>query len=398
MDPFQLGKDVLKILQRANYKAYFVGGCVRNLLLQLPIEDIDIATNAEPAEVMEIFDHVIPIGIEHGTVLVRYKHTSFEITTFRQDGSYSDQRHPDSVEYVDDIVSDLKRRDFTINALAMDLNEQIIDPFGGKIDLDNHIIQTVGDGYERFKEDPLRIIRALRFSSQLGFDIHKRTISEMTSLRSNIRVIATERITKEMEKFFSGLYVEKAMQYLLKTKIYTYLPVFEHYPYLASQIPKNIKPLHSFAEVIALFLTLEPNISLHTWVREWKCSNKTKRQANELIQAITYFKQYGIDRTLVFDLPNHLFDSFMRIIQILYPDDSITTKKLEEIYDQLPIQSRSDLKITGKDLLKLFPHIKRGPWIAHMLRDMEQLVLHDKLTNHYNTLREWAKCHPPKAE
>lgn len=254
-----LGKEVIQIIKNANYEAYFVGGCVRDLLLKRTLEDIDIATSAKPTDIMRLFKHVIPIGIEHGTVLVRYKKTSFEITTFRQDGMYSDQRHPDSVEYIDQIEGDLKRRDFTINALAMDINGQIIDLFDGQKDLNNKIIKTVGDGYDRFTEDPLRIIRALRFSSQLGFNIEEKTLLHMIEVKGAIDTIAIERITTEITKLFSGQFVQTGVNYLIDTNIFMHLPIFKDTPKLISLLPPKMKPLHTFGEVIAFFHMLKPS-------------------------------------------------------------------------------------------------------------------------------------------
>src|SRR5699024_3914466 len=151
-----------------------------------PIGDIDIATSALPEQIQAIFPQVIPVGIEHGTVIVRYNHVSYEVTTFRLDGEYSDQRHPDSVQFIDRIDEDLERRDFTINALAMNKKGQIIDLFAGKKDLARKMIRTVGNGYDRFNEDPLRIIRAFRFSSQLGFSIEKETLKAIHQVKDQI--------------------------------------------------------------------------------------------------------------------------------------------------------------------------------------------------------------------
>ncbi len=194
--------DVLNILESHGYKAYFVGGCVRDLLCGHDVGDIDIATSATPDAVQEIFDKVIPVGLEHGTVIVRHAHQSYEVTTFRTDGDYSDQRHPDSVEFMQTIDEDLKRRDFTMNALAMDKEGIIIDLFGGQKDIQRGLIRTVGNGVDRFQEDPLRIIRAVRFASQLGFSIATETLDAMKTAKQEMETIAVERIAHEMEKFF----------------------------------------------------------------------------------------------------------------------------------------------------------------------------------------------------
>src|SRR5690625_359631 len=140
---FLTGIEVIEKLEAYDYQAFFVGGCVRDLLLERSIGDIDIATSASPSAVQQVFDKVIPVGMEHGTVIVRHKHQSFEVTTFRVDGEYTDQRHPDEVKFINTIDKDLERRDFTINALAMDKNGITIDLFNGKKNIKEKIIRTV---------------------------------------------------------------------------------------------------------------------------------------------------------------------------------------------------------------------------------------------------------------
>src|SRR5690625_2251171 len=191
---FQQATEIIDILEKHGFEAYFVGGCVRDLLLHRNVGDIDIATAASPEIIQELFPKVIPVGIEHGTVIVRHKGESYEITTFRKDGDYSDQRHPDDVTFINNIDDDLKRRDFTINALAMDKQGKIIDLFSGKKDLDAKIIRSVGNPRERFMEDPLRIIRGLRFASQLGFAIETETLRQMKFLINEIETVAIERL------------------------------------------------------------------------------------------------------------------------------------------------------------------------------------------------------------
>src|SRR5699024_8265181 len=150
-------------------EAYFVGGCVRDVLLNRPITDIDITTSATPDRIQNIFPKVIPVGIEHGTVIVRHEKQSYEVTTFRVDGTYSDHRHPDSVQFIRQLDGDLKRRDFTINALAMNKKGKVIDLFSGQKDIENKMIRTVRKDIKRFTVYPWRIILALCISTQIAF-------------------------------------------------------------------------------------------------------------------------------------------------------------------------------------------------------------------------------------
>ena len=164
---------LLKLLNDNGYEAYVVGGAVRNRLLYLPIFDYDVATDATPEEIEKVFSayRIVRTGEKHGTVGVVVDKQTYEITTFRTDGEYSDHRKPDSVTFVSSLTEDLMRRDFTVNAMAYAADEKIIDYFGGKEDLRNRIIRAVGDPYKRFSEDALRILRAVRFCAQYGFKI-----------------------------------------------------------------------------------------------------------------------------------------------------------------------------------------------------------------------------------
>ena len=162
---------ILKTLEGAGFAACFVGGCVRDTLLGRPVHDWDVTTSALPEEIMALFPRCIPTGIKHGTVTVLLRGESFEVTTFRRDGAYHDGRHPDGVVFVPNLTEDLARRDFTINAMAMHLDGRITDCFDGKADLKRGIIRCVGDPERRFREDALRMLRAWRFSAQLGFAI-----------------------------------------------------------------------------------------------------------------------------------------------------------------------------------------------------------------------------------
>lgn len=192
--------DILKTLQNAGYEAYYVGGCVRDTLLGRPIHDWDITTSALPEEIMSCFSHFVPTGIKHGTITVLLNHVQAEVTTYRTDGSYSDGRHPEQVRFVNALSEDLGRRDFTINAMAMDLDGRIIDLYGGKEDLQSGVVRCVGDPDRRFQEDALRMFRAFRFSAQLGFSIEPQTMYAIGKHAGLARSLSVERIRDEVEK------------------------------------------------------------------------------------------------------------------------------------------------------------------------------------------------------
>ena len=200
---------IIKNLQRHGYDAYAVGGCVRDSILNRKPEDWDITTSAKPEQVKRIFRRTVDTGIEHGTVTVLIGKDGFEVTTYRVDGLYEAGRHPKEVTFTSRLEEDLKRRDFTINAMAYNDDERLVDAFGGMRDLNYHLIRCVGDPKERFSEDALRILRAVRFSAQLAFPIEPETAEAIKSLAPNLEKISAERIQAELVKLLVSDHPER---------------------------------------------------------------------------------------------------------------------------------------------------------------------------------------------
>lgn len=207
-------KDAISILEKNGFEAYFVGGCVRDIIMNVTPHDFDIASNALPEQIKTAFTgyDTLSFGEKHGTVTVIIDGNTMEITTFRVDGDYSDSRHPDSVSFSQSITEDLKRRDFTINAMAMNKNGEIIDPFGGRKDIENGIVKAVGNAEKRFAEDALRILRALRFASRLGFSIETKTSDAMHRLCQLLENISAERVRDEFTGIICGQYAESILR------------------------------------------------------------------------------------------------------------------------------------------------------------------------------------------
>ena len=193
-------KQIISRLEKADFEAYAVGGCVRDSILGRSPEDWDITTSAKPEEVKKLFSTTIDTGLQHGTVTVVIEKEGFEVTTFRLDGDYTDGRHPDRVAFTSSLTEDLRRRDFTINAMAYSEKRGLIDEFDGERDLEDGVIRAVGDACERFSEDALRMLRAIRFASQLNFKIADETFDAIKELSPNIAKVSVERIAKELEK------------------------------------------------------------------------------------------------------------------------------------------------------------------------------------------------------
>ena len=208
---------LLNALHAAGYAAYAVGGCVRDSLLGRTAHDWDLCTSALPQQVMELFGaaQCIPTGLQHGTVTIKYGGQLYETTTFRTEGSYTDGRHPDAVQFVPDVREDLARRDFTINAMAYNEAEGLVDPFGGQKDLQNGLLRAVGEPQQRFTEDALRILRLYRFAARFGFALDAATARAARQLAPHLDCISAERIQEELAKLLAapqpGAYLEPAV-------------------------------------------------------------------------------------------------------------------------------------------------------------------------------------------
>lgn len=221
-------KSICNSLNQAGYEAYVVGGAVRDHLLGKPPHDWDIATNTHPDQIKSVFSKTIDTGIKHGTVTVMLNNRGYEVTTYRVDGNYSDGRHPDTVEFTSSIDADLARRDFTINAMALDIHGKLIDPFGGRADLDKGIIHCVGNPYQRFAEDALRMLRAFRFEAQFNFQISAGTKCAIKQSVDKLNSVSAERIRDELTKLLVADHPALALEdaYLLGvTKVI--LPEFD---------------------------------------------------------------------------------------------------------------------------------------------------------------------------
>ncbi|PWU68659.1 CCA tRNA nucleotidyltransferase [Gracilibacillus dipsosauri] len=379
---------IIEQIESNRFQAFIVGGAVRDYLLNRPISDIDIATDALPADIMKIFDKVIPTGIKHGTVLVRSQQLSFEITTFRKESGYQDHRHPDSVTFVSDIEEDLSRRDFTMNALAMARNFKVIDPFGGESDIKAQIIRMVGNPNHRLQEDPLRMMRAVRFSSQLGFAVDPITLKAIQKNALLLEHIAVERIAVEWEKLLTGSYMRKGLQLLLETGIHSHLPLLSEHVEVQNQLKKLKVPFPSMTAFIAWAHLLKRNTPISAWSRKWKLSNQQKKDANLLVKVFDILYDENQWKWAVYLLPERLISSFVAVYTS-FTKQPITMEKIIDIKRNLPINSRAQLDINGKDVMKCFPERSKGPWIQKNLERVEQAVVNGEIENDSKKISEW---------
>ena len=225
MDPCQAALSIVKELREAGFQAYLVGGCVRDRLLGKEPEDYDVCTDARPDQVEALFPRTIATGIRHGTVTVIAAGHPVEVTTFRVEGAYRDGRRPDHVRFVGRVEEDLARRDFTINAMAQDPEGAIIDPFGGRRDLERRVIRTVGAAEDRFREDALRMVRAVRLAAQLEFSLHPETEAAIRRMAPDLARLSVERVTQELEKVWKARRPSRAVASLFRLGMMEHLPL-----------------------------------------------------------------------------------------------------------------------------------------------------------------------------
>lgn len=279
-------KKALRLLHESGYEAYIVGGCVRDYLLGMQPKDIDITTNAEPPQIKSVFAafQMIGTGLKHGTVTVLIDGTPFEITTYRVDLGYSDGRHPDAVRFTRSLYEDAARRDLTMNALAYNEEEGLIDSFGGAADVRARIIRCVGDPDRRFQEDALRVLRALRFASSLGFSIEPATERALFAHSALLPRISAERVAAELEKLLCGAFVQP----VLRRYASVLLPCFpelgslsQDQVYQTAAICGSVRPYFPL-RLAALFCRLAPQAASAGLAR-LRLSNKTKAYTAALL-------------------------------------------------------------------------------------------------------------------
>src|SRR5699024_3213369 len=290
---FQAALPVLEKIEQAGFEAYFVGGSVRDHILGLAIHDVDIATSAYPEEIKEIFKRTVDTGIQHGTVTVLMGDDSYEITTFRTESGYQDYRRPDKVTFVRSLADDLKRRDYMINALAVDKNGQVIDKFDGLKDLDKKIIRAVGHAEERFREDALRMMRAVRFQAQLNFKIEEKTAQAIADNAPLLAKIAIERIREEFVKMMLSQNWQTGLADFIKLGLSEYCPGFKDQKLELAEL-LDVKDA-KFSDEEAAFSAIGYVLSLNhqefnKFLRDWKVSNKTREISLNTLNLLHLFE------------------------------------------------------------------------------------------------------------
>ena len=426
--------DVIGALKQEGYEAYAVGGCIRDSLLGRIPMDWDITTSALPEQVKKVFDHTVDTGIAHGTVTVIYKGETFEVTTFRVDGEYTDNRHPRSVIFTPSLQEDLKRRDFTINAMAYAEPGGLIDLYGGVVDLHQRIIRCVGDPKERFGEDALRIMRAVRFAAQLDFAIDEKTALAAKELAPTLGKISAERVRDELVKLLISDHPQRMWTLMMLGITKEVLPEFDE----VYDQPQNGKH-HNETVGAHTLLSLEKiradkilrlTMLLHDlgkkdtavcgedgiWhfpghaqksaetarkiLRRLRFDNETIRRVTTLVQVHSFYPeptQEGVRRAVARIGPD-LFDDFLLVkradIAAQIPESPNirleTIDRIEQLYEQILFRGDcldlSSLALTGKDLIE--DGMEKGPKIGEVLNGLLDMVLTDPSLNEREILLE----------
>ncbi len=384
---FTAALPVLKKINEAGYEAYFVGGSVRDLLLKRHIHDVDIATSAYPAEIKQIFEKTIDTGIKHGTVTVLYGGESYEITTFRTESGYQDFRRPDHVTFVQNLSEDLKRRDFTINALAMNVDGNIVDHFDGLGDLDKRLIRAVGKAENRFHEDALRMMRAVRFMSQLQFTLEPETEQAISDNHELLSKISVERIRDEFVKMGIAPGSQKAFQIFLDTGLSEEVPGFKGKKENLALYPQlNFSPTTE-ANLWALMIILLklPNEKIAHFMRIWKNSNAMERQVADIVGFFDLISSRAPNNYDLYKAGLRTIVSTIDLANIL--GQPINGRALVDRYEALPIKDSHDLVVDGHFLLK--NGIPAGPRVGLLLEEIKKAVLEGIVSNNEEAITEY---------
>ena len=376
----------LILLNDAGYEAYIVGGCVRDRLMGKEPSDWDITTSALPEQTLDVFSRyrTIHTGVQHGTVTVVIDEMPLEITTYRVDGAYSDGRHPDAVSFTSLLREDLRRRDFTVNAMAYHPDGGLVDYFGGRSDIQQAIIRCVGSPYERFSEDALRIIRALRFSAVLGFSIEKATADAVHRLSSTLSRVSIERITAEFKRLICG---ENAAD------------IMENYTDVVSVFLPEAKGCTEYARLPQV--SPQPHVRLATLFYDAKIPAETAEKALRRLrlntQTIRDIKllvsscngSTGLEDSNLLRLLNRMGPELIFDYLAIIAADAATVSRVRHLLEKGACYRLSMLSVQGDDLLSI--GIPPGPLLGKWLQTLLYAVMDDVCPNDKKALLDYVR-------
>ncbi|MBR2997914.1 MAG: hypothetical protein IKF37_02420 [Bacilli bacterium] len=358
---FEKAIEVLKLIEKKGFKAYIVGGYVRDIYLSINASDIDIATSATPKDLIKIFKKNISIDEKYGSTKLNYKNFWFDITTFRKDIKYKDNRKPTEIEYVDTIGEDINRRDFTINTLYMDKDGNIIDVFDAKKDINNKVIKCVGSSDEKIKEDALRILRAVRFATVLNFKIDKDLEKSIKKYINNIKDLSFHRKKEELNYIFRSSNYEYGLSLIHKYKLDKYLEI------------SKLKKLKQTSDVLGMWaqINYSDNYPFSRLERETIGNIREMLVYNKIDNYSLY--KYGILISLT-------------VGEIL----GIDKKNILKSYEELKIHSENDIVLNNLDIAKIL-NTEPSYKTREILNDIEFKILSNKLDNTKESIEDYIK-------
>lgn len=406
-------EQVLRTLNETGYEAYWVGGCVRDELLERSVDDMDITTSASPEQVMELFADCIPTGLQHGTVTVRSGGFYFEVTTFRTESKYKDNRRPTAVQFVQDVKEDLQRRDFTMNALAMDRDGNIVDPFGGQSDIQDGRVRCVGSAAERFGEDALRMLRCVRFASVFDFKIAYNTWKGLVRQKDLLQHIAMERVRTEMVKMMAGPHPLRGLELLFRSQALEHVKAPISMERFNKALMSNMEQLNQENVLLRWSIVL---IAGHytrdeadALLRKWTFSNDDRSRINGVLQVEqliqTVVQEQKDEETLRSEwivtvlsggrqatedwlIIQQLLPTGWRDQEVLHEEQIVLIQSRGAAWSQsMKVHELKDLHITGENVLQLLGR-KGGPWLGQLMKHLLRETAignianqHDMLTN-----------------
>lgn len=354
--------EVLNILFDKGYLAYIVGGYPRDMVLGIKSNDIDICTNATPKEIIDIFDTENISDTSYGSVRVIYKNYHFDVTTFRKEIKYENNRKPIKVKYINDLKKDLLRRDFTINTMCIDKDGNLIDMLGAREDIDKKIIKTVGNPRYRIKEDSLRILRAIRFASVLDFEIDSKTFNYIKKYGYLLKNLSYSRKKEELNKIFASVNKEKARWMIIDSGIDRYLGI------------SNLSEIVLCDDIIGIWSQLEVDEEYPFSKVEKEMIKNIRRMNMEEFNEYTVYK-YGL-----------------YVSSVVGSIKGISYKDINDIYHDLVITSRRDIDIKAMDIANAL-NSKPGKYISDIFNEIEYLIVMKKIRNNKEDIIKYIKKH-----
>lgn len=356
----ELGLEIINKLAEKGFVSYIVGGYVRDELLGIKSNDVDITTNAKPKEIKEIFPDCTIKSDSYGAVIINYKKYRFDVTTMREEMEYFDSRHPSGVIYVNDLKKDLLRRDFTINALCIDKDNRLIDLIGGKEDIDKKMIRTIGDSNKSFSDDALRILRAIRFASLLNFNLSDDTKEAIKNNKHLLKKLSSSRKKEELDKIFGSKKAHEGIKLIQELDLVNELDL------------NNLDRIKDYSDIVGI----------------WAMINTTSYQfspsESDLIKKVNIVYQMdNLDNLVLYH-----YGCYVNVLAGI--NKGLKKKDIISKYEELPIKRRDEIKITANEMCEILNQ-NPGPFIGKLYHTIEDKIVMGELENDNKKIKEFIK-------